>query len=60
MPPDGTVNIAKSPEDLRAKVNGQVVGGKPTFFDNLAGALDLETFVTLAAIQLAITRLART
>ena len=32
MPPDGTVNIAQSPEDLRAKVNAQVVEGKPTFF----------------------------
>ena len=32
MPPDGTVNIAQSPEDLRAKVNARVVEGKPTFF----------------------------
>src|SRR5947209_12988547 len=32
MPPDGTVNIAQSPEDLRAKVNAQVVEGKPAFF----------------------------
>ena len=32
MPPGGTVNIAQSPEDLRAKVNAQVVEGKPTFF----------------------------
>src|ERR1700720_321997 len=32
MPPDGTVNIAQSSEDLRAKVNTQVVEGKPAFF----------------------------
>ena len=32
MPPDGTVSIAQSPEDLRAKVNARVVEGKPTFF----------------------------
>src|SRR5271156_2074276 len=32
MPPDGTVNVAQSPEDLRAKVNAQVVEGKPAFF----------------------------
>jgi hypothetical protein len=32
MPPDGTANIAQSPEDLRAKVKAQVVGGKPAFF----------------------------
>ena len=32
MPPDGTTNIAKSPEDLRAKVQSQVVGSKPSFF----------------------------
>jgi hypothetical protein len=32
MPPDGTTNIAKSPEDLRAKVQSQVVGSKPFFF----------------------------
>jgi hypothetical protein len=25
IPPDGTVNIAQSPEDLRAKVNAQVL-----------------------------------
>src|ERR1700719_1310748 len=31
-PPDGTANIAQSPEDLRAKVKAQVVGGKPAFF----------------------------
>jgi len=32
IPPDGTANIAQSPEDLRAKVKAQVVGGKPAFF----------------------------
>ena len=32
MPPEGTANIAQSPEDLRAKVKAQVVGGKPAFF----------------------------
>ena len=32
MPPDGTANIAQSPEDLRTKVKAQVVGGKPAFF----------------------------
>ena len=32
MPPDGTVNIAQSPEDLRAKVNAQVLEENPTFF----------------------------
>jgi len=32
IPPDGTVNIAQSPEDLRAKVNAQVLEGNPTFF----------------------------
>ena len=32
MPPDGTANIARSPEDLRNKVKPQVVGEKPTFF----------------------------
>jgi hypothetical protein len=32
MPPDGTTNIANSPEDLRAKVQLQVVGNKPSFF----------------------------
>ena len=32
MPPDGTANIAQSPEDLRAKVKAQVVDGKPAFF----------------------------
>src|ERR1700738_2909529 len=32
MPPDGTANIAQSPEDLGAKVKAQVVGGKPAFF----------------------------
>ena len=32
MPPDGTVNTAQSPEDLRAKVKAQVVGGRPAFF----------------------------
>src|SRR4029077_17955253 len=32
MPPDGTANIARSPEDLRNKVKAQVVGEKPTFF----------------------------
>jgi quercetin dioxygenase-like cupin family protein len=32
MPPDGTTNIAKSPEDLRAKVQSQDVGSKPSFF----------------------------
>ena len=32
MPPDGTVTIAQSPEDLRAKVKEQVVEGKPAFF----------------------------
>ena len=32
MPPDGTAVIAKSPEDLRAKVGRQVVDAKPSFF----------------------------
>jgi mannose-6-phosphate isomerase-like protein (cupin superfamily) len=32
MPPDGTANIAQSPEDLRAKVTAQVADRKPTFF----------------------------
>src|SRR5260370_42656524 len=32
MPPDGTANIAQSPEDLRAKVVAQVADAKPTFF----------------------------
>src|SRR5271165_4153247 len=32
MPPDGTTTIAKSPEDLRAKVQSQVIGNKPSFF----------------------------
>ena len=32
MPPDGTATIAQTPEDLRAKVNAQVVEGKPAFF----------------------------
>src|SRR5215472_8779896 len=32
MPPDGTTSIANSPEDLRAKVQSQVVGNKPSFF----------------------------
>jgi hypothetical protein len=32
MPPDGTATIAQSPEDLRAKVNIQIVEGTPTFF----------------------------
>src|SRR6266576_3679883 len=32
MPPDGTATIAQSPEDLRAKVNAQVIQGKPAFF----------------------------
>ena len=32
MPPDGSPAIARSPEDLRAKVAAQVVGGKPSFF----------------------------
>ena len=32
MPPDGTATIAQSPEDLRAKVNAQVIEGKPAFF----------------------------
>jgi hypothetical protein len=32
MLPDGTATIAQSPEDLRAKVNAQVVQGKPAFF----------------------------
>jgi len=32
MPPDGTATIAQSPEDLRNKVNTQIVEGKPTFF----------------------------
>ena len=32
MPPDGTVTIAQSPEDLRASVKAQIVEGKPTFF----------------------------
>ena len=32
MPPDGTTNIASSPEDLRAKVHSPVVGNKPSFF----------------------------
>src|SRR6266436_4747248 len=32
MPPDGTANIAQSPEDLRAKVMSQLSDGKPTFF----------------------------
>jgi mannose-6-phosphate isomerase-like protein (cupin superfamily) len=32
MPPDGTATIAQSPEDLRAKLNTQVVEGKPAFF----------------------------
>ena len=34
IPPDGTVNIAQSPEDLRAKVNAQVLEGNPTFFNS--------------------------
>ena len=32
MPPDGTATIAKSPEDLRAKLRSQVVDAKPSFF----------------------------
>jgi len=32
MPPDGSPAIARSPEDLRAKVAAQVAGGKPSFF----------------------------
>jgi hypothetical protein len=32
IPPDGTVKITQSPEDLRAKVNAQVLEGNPTFF----------------------------
>ena len=32
MAPDGTATIAQSPEDLRAKVNAQVLEGNPTFF----------------------------
>jgi mannose-6-phosphate isomerase-like protein (cupin superfamily) len=32
MPPDGATTITQRPEDLRAKVNAQVVDGKPAFF----------------------------
>src|SRR5215831_12283183 len=32
MPPDGTPDIARSPEELRAKVTAQLTEGKPTFF----------------------------
>ncbi len=32
MPPDGTATIARSPEDLRAKIKERTVEGKPTFF----------------------------
>src|SRR5207253_2949458 len=32
MPPDGTANVARSPEDLRSKVKAQAVEGKPAFF----------------------------
>jgi len=32
MPPDGTANIAQSPEDLRSKVKAQIVEAKPAFF----------------------------
>src|ERR1700680_6109 len=32
MPPDGTANIAQSPEDLRTKVKAQIVEAKPAFF----------------------------
>src|SRR5262245_18077031 len=32
MPPDGTADIARSPEDLRAKVTAQTAEGRPTFF----------------------------
>jgi mannose-6-phosphate isomerase-like protein (cupin superfamily) len=32
MPPDGSLAIAQTPEDLRAKVKAQVVDAKPSFF----------------------------
>jgi mannose-6-phosphate isomerase-like protein (cupin superfamily) len=32
MPPDGSLAIAQSPEDLRAKVKAQVADAKPSFF----------------------------
>jgi mannose-6-phosphate isomerase-like protein (cupin superfamily) len=32
MPPDGSPMIAHSPEDLRAKVQSQIVDAKPSFF----------------------------
>src|SRR5438045_5826782 len=32
MPPDGTANIAQSPEDLRSKLKAQIVEAKPAFF----------------------------
>jgi mannose-6-phosphate isomerase-like protein (cupin superfamily) len=32
MPPDGSVTIAQTPEELRAKVAAQVADAKPSFF----------------------------
>src|SRR5437899_12471238 len=32
MPPDGTANVARSPEDLRSKIKAQIVEGEPAFF----------------------------
>jgi mannose-6-phosphate isomerase-like protein (cupin superfamily) len=32
MPPDGTANIARGPEDLRHKIKAQIVEAKPAFF----------------------------
>ena len=32
MPPDGTANIARSPEDLRHKIKAQIVEARPAFF----------------------------